>query len=163
MKTYPEFVTDSRINDSTNLSVTASEESAGHFIINLVGSINTNTHSILQKEMEWIFESGPDIILIDMKQVNYINFRGLRVILKTILAMNQRSGKVFLTNLQPKIKEMFEVMNRALPERIFGSRKQFENYLDAIHNNCSGNKTSAGIRTEFDAFDLVTRSESASL
>jgi len=135
METYPEIMTDSKVNESFNLSVTASEERAGLFIIHPVGSINTNTYLILGKEMEWIFESRPEIILFDMKQVNYVNFRGLRVILKTIIKMNQRSGKVYLTNLQPEIKEMFEVMNGALPEWFFGSRKQLEIYLDAIHNN----------------------------
>jgi hypothetical protein len=77
--------------------------------------------------------------------------------------MNQRSGKILLTNLQPEIKEMLDVMNRVLPDWIFGSRKQFENYLDVIQNNGSGKKTSADIRAEFDEFDSVTHSESASL
>lgn len=135
METYPENKIDNKIYESFNLSVTAGEERAGLFVIHPVGSINTNTYPILKKEMEWIFESRPEIILFDMKQVNYVNFRGLRVILKTIMEMNQRSGKVYLTNLQPEIKEMFEVMNDALPEWFFGSRKQLEIYLDAIHNN----------------------------
>ena len=141
MKTYPENMTASKVNESFNLSVTASEEGAGLFVIRPVGSINTNTYPILKKEMEWIFESRPEIILLDMKQVNYVNLRGLRVILKTIIKMNLRNGKVYLTNLQPEIKDMFEIMNDALPEWFFGSRKQLENYHNAIHNNCSANMT----------------------
>jgi anti-anti-sigma factor len=140
MKTYPEIMTENKVNESFDLSVTASEVIAGLFIIHPVGSINTNTYPILKKEMEWIFESRPEIILFDMKQVKYVNLRGLRVILKTFMEMNQRSGKVYLMNLQPEIKEMFEVMNGALPEWVFGSRKQLEIYLDAIHNNFSGNR-----------------------
>jgi anti-sigma B factor antagonist len=139
METYPEIMTDSKINESFNLRVTASEKRSGLFVIHPIGSINTNTYSILKKELEWILESWPEIILFDMKQVNYVNFRGLRVILKTIIKMNLRKGKVYLTNLQPEIKEMFDVMNDALPEWFFGNRKQLEIYLDAIHNNCSGN------------------------
>ena len=132
METYPDIMTDSKVNGSFNLSVTAKEERSGLFIIHPVGSINTNTYPILKKEMDWIFESKPEIILFDMKQVNYVNLRGLRVILKTIIKMNLRSGKVYLTNLQPEIKKMFEVMNDALPEWVFGSRKLWENYFDAI-------------------------------
>jgi hypothetical protein len=49
--------------------------------------------------------------------------------------MNQRSGKVYLTNLQPQIKEMFEIMNGALPEWVFESRKQLEHYLDAMQES----------------------------
>jgi hypothetical protein len=68
--------------------------------------------------------------------------------------MNLRSGKVYLTNLQPEIKEMFEVMNDALPEWFFGSRKQLENYHDAIHNNFSGNRTGR-LRTETYGLELA--------
>jgi len=154
MKTYPENMTDSKVNESFNLSVTASEERAGLFVIHPTGSINTNTYPILKKEMEWIFESKPEIILFDMKQVNYVNLRGLRVILKTIIKMNLRNGKVYLTNLQPEIKEMFEVMNDALPEWFFGSREQLDNYHDAIHNNFSGNRT-GHLRTETYGLELA--------
>ena len=163
MKTYPEIMTGSNVNESFSLSVSANEESAGLFIIHPVGSINTNTYPILKKEMEWIFESKPEIILFDMKQVNYVNLRGLRVILKTIIKMNLRSGKVYLTNLQPEIKEMFEVMNDALPEWFFGSRKQLEIYLDVIHNNCSDNRTKGLSRAENYGFDLADRSAAVAL
>ena len=139
MKTYPENLTDCNVNESFDLSVTASEERAGLFIIHPVGSINTNTCMNLKDKMAWVLESRPEIILIDMKQVNYVNLRGLRVILETFMEMNRRGGKVYLTNLHHELKEMFDVMNSALPESIFGSRKQLEIYLDAIHNNCSGN------------------------
>ena len=132
METYPEIMTDSKVNESFTLSVTASEERAGLFIIHPIGSLNTITYPILKKEIEWIFESKPEIILFDMKQVNYVNLRGLRVILRTIIEMNERSGQVYLTNLQPEIKQMFEIMNSALPEGVFESRKRWENYLDAI-------------------------------
>ena len=150
MEKYPQIMTDSKVNESFKLSVTASEERAGLFIIHPVGSINTNTYSILKKEMEEIFESRPEIILFDMKQVNYVNFRGLRVILETIIEMNQRSGQVYLTNFQPETKKMFEIMNGALPEWVFECRKQWENYLDGIHSNCSGNR-----RCKMDKGDLT--------
>ena len=163
MKTYLENRTESKVNGSFNLSVTASEERAGLFVIHPVGSINTNTYPILKEEMEWILGSGPEIILFDMKQVNYVNLRGLRVILKTIIKMNLRSGKVYLTNIQPEIREMFDVMNDALPEWFFGSRKQLEIYLDAIHDNCSDNKTKGRIRMENYGFDLADRSAAVAL
>ena len=139
MEKYNELMTGSNVNDSFKLRVTAEEKRSGFFIIYPVGSINTNTYAILKKEIDWVLESWPEIILIDMKQVNYVNLRGLRLILKTIMAMNRRGGKIYLTNLHPELKERFDVMIGALPERFFGSRKQLEIYLDAINNNCSGN------------------------
>jgi anti-anti-sigma factor len=126
MDTCFETVTDSKVKRGFGLRVHSSEDGAGLFIIHPVGSISTITSPILQKEMQRILESSPEIVLIDMNQVNYINFRGLRVILKTIMEMNQRSGKVCLKNLQPQVKEMFETMHGILPQWVFEVRKQLE-------------------------------------
>ena len=117
----------------------ASQERAGFFIMRPVGSINTNTYMTLQKEIELILESGPETILFDMKQVNYINFSGLRVILKTIMKMSQLKGNVYITGLQPQVKEMFEIMIGALPHWLHRSRKQLINCLDENHHNHLGN------------------------
>ena len=137
MENNPGRVTDGKVNGGTKLSVVASEERAGLFIIYPVGSINTMTYPVLNKEMERIFESNPEIILIDMSQVDYVNLRGLRVILKAVVKMIQYRGQVYLTNIRPEIKKMFEVMNAALPEYVFESRKLWQNYFDSIHNDFS--------------------------
>ena len=118
MKTHPGIMTNNTVNGNFNLSIYRKEKRDGIFIIHPVGAINTNTSPILQNEVEQILGSKPEMIVFDMKQVNYINSRGLRLILKTITEMDQRSRKVYLTNLQPQIKDMFEIMNGALPEWI---------------------------------------------
>ena len=160
MKTHPGIMTSNTINGNFNLSVYRNEKRKGFFIIHPVGAINTNTSLSLQNEVDQIFGSKPEIVVFDMNHVNYINFRGLRVILKTILKMDQRNGKVYLTNLQPQIKEMFEIMNGALPEWIFESRKQLENYFDAMHASYSDHR----YRTKFEAkmFEYHTEAESNS-
>ena len=139
MYTCIDTITGSKDNQDFVFRVHSSEDRVGLFIIHPVGSINTNTSPILQKEMQRILESSPEIVLIDMNQVNYINFRGLRVILKTIMQMNQRNGKVCLTNLKPQVKEMFGIMHGILPKCVFGGRKQLEHYLDTNQNDCTGN------------------------
>ena len=116
MKTDPGIMANNKVNGNFNLSVYRNEKRAGIIIIHPVGAINTHTSPILQKEVEQILGSKPEIIVFDIKQVNYINSRGLRLILKTITEMDQRGGKVYLTNLQPQIKNMFEILNGALPE-----------------------------------------------
>ena len=160
MKTHLGIMTNNTANGNFNLSVYRNEKREGFFIIHPVGAINTNTSPILQNEVEQIFESKPEIIVFDMKQVDYINFRGLRVILKTILEMDQRYGKVYLTNLQAQIKEMFEIMNGALPEWIFESRNQVESHHDVTHSSSSDN----GYRIKFEArmFKYHTEAESNS-
>jgi anti-anti-sigma factor len=160
MRAQPGIMTDNKVNGSFNLSVSLSEKREGFFIIHPVGAINTNTSWILQNEVEQIFKSKPENILFDMKQVNYVNFRGLRVILKTILEMNQPNGKVYLTNLQPQVKEMFEIMNGTLQEWIFECRKQLENYLDVMHVSCSDYSCMTKFEAGMGKYDRGTESNS---
>lgn len=124
MRTDPGNLADNKINGSFNLSVNVNEKREGFFVLQPIGSINTITSLILQNEVEQIYESKPEIIMFDMKQISYINSKGLHVILKVHQAMKSRGGRVALINLQPQIKEMFEIMNGALPEWIFESRNQ---------------------------------------
>jgi anti-anti-sigma factor len=139
MGDYLNIMTYSKVNQDLGLRVHSSEDRVAIFLIHLVGSINTITSPILQKEIQRILGSGPEIIIIDLNQVNYINFRGLRVILKTIMEMNQRNGKVCLTNLQPQVKEMFIIMYGILPKWVFEGRNQLEHYLNMNQSDCTGN------------------------
>ena len=67
-----------------------------------------------------------------MKQVSYINSKGLRVILKANKAMKSRGGRIVLTNLQPHIKEVFDIIDALPAQRIFASRQELDNYLDTM-------------------------------
>ena len=73
-----------------------------------------------------------------MQNVNYINSRGLRVILKVQRAMKLRGGRVVLINPQPHIKEVFDIINALPAQRIFTNRHELDNYLDAMQNHCVG-------------------------
>jgi hypothetical protein len=61
METYPETMNDGKVNRDFGIRVHSIEVRVGLFIIHPVGSINTNTSPILQKEMQRIIESRPEI------------------------------------------------------------------------------------------------------
>ena len=67
-----------------------------------------------------------------MKQVSYINSKGLHVILKAHQAMKSRGGRVVLINLQPHIKEVFDIIDALPAQRIFASQHELDNYLDTM-------------------------------
>ena len=73
-----------------------------------------------------------------MQDVNYINSRGLRVILKVHGAMKLRGGRAVLINLQPHIKEVFDIINALPAQRIFANRHELDSYLNAMQSRCFG-------------------------
>mgnify|MGYP001606211619 CR=1 FL=1 len=134
MKAKPGVMIDNVVNRNFNLQIYISEKREGLFVLEPVGSINTITSRSLQNLVERICASKPNVMMFDLKRVDFINSQGLRVILKVYRAINAHGGRVVLMNFQPHIKEVFEIIN-ALPEqRIFASRQEFDDYLEAVQN-----------------------------
>jgi anti-anti-sigma factor len=132
MKTYPGILTDSKVNGRFKLNVCVHEKSKGFFVIQPADSISTTTSSFLLKEIDLILESKPDVLVFDMKKVSYINSKGLRVILNTYKEMKSRGGRVALINLQPHIREVFDIIDALPTQRIFANRHELDNYLDTM-------------------------------
>ena len=145
MKRLPGLRTNNEVNRNFSLQVHIREKREGFFVLAPVGSINTITSRSLQNLLDRICASKPNVIMFDLKRVDFINSKGLRVILKVYRVMNAQSGRVVLTNFQPHIKEVFAIIS-ALPEqRIFTSYLEFDHYLAAVRNSCAdcdGLKTS---------------------
>ena len=111
------------------------KKSPGVFTIHPAGAMDANTYPIIEKKAEQILKLAPEVIIFDMQNVNYINSRGLRVILKFQRAMKLRGGRVVLINLQPHIKEVFGIIDALPAQRIFASRDELDNYLDTRQKN----------------------------
>jgi hypothetical protein len=48
--------------------------------------------------------------------------------------MKQLDRSVYLMHLQPRIKEMLEIINGLLPHWISASQEELENYVDAMQS-----------------------------
>jgi anti-sigma B factor antagonist len=110
----------------------------GVFTIHPAGPMDANAYPIIERKSEQILKLSPEVIIFDMEDVNYINSRGLRAILKVHRAMKQRGGRVVLSNLQPHIKEVFDIINALPAQRIFVNREELDNYLDEMQSRCLG-------------------------
>ena len=136
MKTTLKIIQERKDRKRFSLRVYTRKKRSGVFTIHPVGSMDTNTYAIIEKKAEKILKSAPEVIIFDMQKVDYINARGLRVIIKVHRAMKPRGGRVILINLQPHIKEVFDIIDALPAQRIFANRHELENYLNAMQNRC---------------------------
>jgi anti-anti-sigma factor len=112
------------------LTVTSVEKQPGIFVVSAYGSLDTNTHQILERKMDYLIQNGAaKVITLDMKDVEYISSMGVRVILKTKKGLAQQGGSLLIAQMQPQIKRVFEIIN-ALPSlQIFASLEELDAYL----------------------------------
>jgi anti-anti-sigma factor len=115
-----------------SLTVTVKEQRVGVFVISPVGSIDSDTYSILEDRADLILESSPSEIVFDMKSVDYMSSAGIRVILKVGKAQKKNGGKIILVHLQPQVKKVFDII-KALPTMtVFTSIEELDDYLDKM-------------------------------
>ena len=115
-----------------SLTVTAKEQRVGVFVISPVGSIDSDTYSILEDRVDLILESSPSEIVFDMRAVDYISSAGIRVILKAKKALQKNEGNAILVHLQPQVKKVFDII-KALPTMtVFTSIEELDDYLDKM-------------------------------
>ena len=114
------------------LTAQMKEREPGVFVFTPSGSLDTNTYQILEARVDDALRSSPRTIVFDMATLDYISSMGLRVILKTQKNLKQMGGSVVLTNLQPQIEKVFEIVN-ALPSlTIFKDTDEMDAYLDKM-------------------------------
>ncbi|NTV42101.1 MAG: anti-sigma factor antagonist [Syntrophobacteraceae bacterium] len=123
------------------LTLTSMEKQPGVYVVSPFGSLDTNTHTILEKKIDYLIaEGGARVVTLDMAGVEYISSMGVRVVLKTKKDLKACGGTLLMANLQPQIKRVFEIIN-ALPSlQIFSSIQELDEYLaemqrQAIHGS----------------------------
>lgn len=114
------------------LKVTSRERDPGVFVLASEGSLDTNTYSILEKQVDSILQGIPRVIIFDMQYLNYISSMGVRVILKARKLIESRGGKIVLLNLKPHIQKVFDIINALPSEQVFSSVEEMDRYLDRM-------------------------------
>jgi len=105
---------------------------AGIHIVRPAGSLDSNTSRILEDHLADLRRDGATAFVLDLKDLIYISSAGVRVILVARKAMKAAGGDVALTNLQPQIRRVFEII-QALPSlNVFESVADLDRYLAGI-------------------------------
>jgi len=97
--------------------------------VTLVGSLDTATAPDLEKTLAPVLVGKVKDIVFDLKSLKFISSAGLRVFSMVRKTLKERGGQASFVNMQPQIKEVFEII-KALPGvAIFGSVAEFDAYL----------------------------------
>ena len=113
---------------SLTVRVTKKKEK-GVFSVKPVGSIDTETYTILEEKLKPILVPSTKALVFDMSGVEYVSSMGLSVIFKAKLKLTEQGATLAIVNAQPQIKKVFDAV-KVLPENYFSSMEAAEKYLD---------------------------------
>jgi len=115
-----------------SLNVTVMEKEPGIFSLMPVGSIDTTTAPILEREVDSILKRSPRVVIFDMGGVEYISSMGVRVIIKTKKALANSAGRFVMVEIPPQVKRVFNIIYALPKEEIFESIEELDEYLVAM-------------------------------
>jgi len=85
------------------------ESSKEYTIVSVEGRIDSTNATEFEKPMMEVIEGGCTRIILDCSGLNYISSSGLRIFLIVLKKMIAAKGQFSLCNLQPGIKEIFDI------------------------------------------------------
>jgi anti-sigma B factor antagonist len=108
------------------------DPSQGKRIISLIGSLDTDTASQLEAKVDETIDDSVNIVIMDMRRLEFISSAGLRVIFKTKKFVDSHGGKFMLLNLQPQVRKVFEIIKALDGMNVFTSEEEMDEYLAAM-------------------------------
>ncbi|RPE81434.1 STAS domain-containing protein [Vulcaniibacterium tengchongense] len=98
----------------------------------LSGRLDTHTYGELDRRLEPVLASDLRALVLDLADLEYISSAGIRSVFKARKAIEGRGGRVLVTNLQPQIKKVFDIVKAVPLNSIFTSVEEADRYLDAM-------------------------------
>lgn len=116
---------------SRQLTITAGER-RGVPTLRAAGPLDSTTHTVLGEHIAAIRARKPRALILDLADVDYMSSAGARVILAAHRALKAAGGVLALTNLQPPVRMVFEII-MALPSlNVFDDPAELDRYLQRL-------------------------------
>lgn len=98
----------------------------------LDGALNTDTAPAFERRLQDVVAAGHRLVVLDMKDLDYISSAGLRVIFKAAKQARASGHSLAAANRKPHIDKVFEIL-KALPDMaVFANEAELDAYLDAM-------------------------------
>jgi anti-anti-sigma factor len=124
------------------LDIQITEVGSGGRRIALRGRLDTETAPTLDQRLDPLIASpAVTAALFDLAGLEYIGSAGIRVLIKARKTLEARGGGMAVANLQPMVRQVFEIV-KALPATdLFATDAELDAYLDKMLRRPPGDAT----------------------
>ena len=105
------------------------EEKNGILVYYLNGEIDINTSPQVKKIIDKAIAAKKDKILLNFKDVSYIDSSGLATLVEVLKGLRSYGGKLAISNLSVKVKNLFEITKL---EKLFNISSEEEEAVKSL-------------------------------
>ncbi len=102
------------------------------YLVELKGSLDTETYLELEENLSEIINEKTKAVIFDMSGVDYISSIGIKVVIETKKSLQRMNANFAMSNLQPQIKKIFDMMKILPMFDIFDDMPEADKYIDQI-------------------------------
>ena len=115
------------------LDIQITEVGSGGRRIALRGRLDTETAPTLDQRLAPLIASpAVTAALFDLAGLEYIGSAGIRVLIKARKTLEARGGGMAVANLQPMVRQVFEIVKALPPTDLFTTDAELDAYLDKM-------------------------------
>ncbi len=100
------------------------EKQGEYVVLKIEGRVDTTNFGVFQNEVENLITEEQKHIVFDCADLSYISSSGLRVFLIAQKKTTALNGKLHLCNLQPTIKEIFDISGFSTIFKVYDTCEQ---------------------------------------
>lgn len=89
------------------------------------GLLDGTKATVLRKEIDEILANGANIVLIDLKEVTFIDSSGLGALVSALKSVRGNGGKLFLCSINAQVRMLFELTSMDRVFQIYANRDEF--------------------------------------
>ena len=95
----------------------------------LDGNLDNSTVANLEANLMPILANKPAQVIFNLAGLKYVTSVGIRLFFMAVKHQKQHGGQVSFVNLQPQIKEVFDIMGSIPDMRLFVDQAELDAYL----------------------------------
>jgi anti-sigma B factor antagonist len=104
-------------------------QTAADVTVKLTGSLDTATAPELERQLAPVLQTAVKDLVFDLANLKFISSAGLRVFSTSRKQIKERGGQTSFVNMQPQIKEVFEIMKSLPGVAVFKDVAELDRYL----------------------------------
>ena len=116
-----------------SLDIRIDPPNRGKQTVAIGGRLDTHTFGHLDQALApSLANAALTSLVLDLGALEYISSAGIRSLFKARKALAARSGRVLVTNVQPQIQKVFDVVKAVPMNEVFASVAEADAYLDTM-------------------------------
>jgi anti-sigma B factor antagonist len=115
-----------------DLTINTTKQEKSVYLFKLAGSLDSDTYTQFDEEVKGIAGEGIKGLILDMEGLTYISSAGIGSVMGAKKFLKSKDASFAMTNLQPQIHEVFEVMKIGSAVNIFKNVEEADGYINHI-------------------------------